>query len=167
MKKLLVKLFFAFLFLMPRICFADFIGCHTNHNFSFEFQNLNAFLTYNFYFSTWENGDTTIAENRKTFSITNNRERTPIFLFAKNKFNNNKTASIEIDGYADKTTLITIQKIENDSIYFKTDIIETQSSAFHSKPIDFLPKLLIFISFCGLFIYCCTLLTRKTLTQTK
>jgi site-specific recombinase len=60
-----------------------------------------------------------------------------------------------------QTIVITIEKIENDSIYFKTRSEEAKTSDPANNSITPLAKTMLFISFCGLFLYCCSILLRK------
>jgi hypothetical protein len=88
-------------------------------------------------------------------------DRVGIGFFARNKRTGTQTPMAWLNGKDDQTVLITIEKIEKDSIYFKTDVVEKSSSPFSNHPVGPLTKTMLFISFCGLFIYCCSILLRK------
>jgi hypothetical protein len=163
MKILFAKLFFALLFLLPMSCFADMIGCKTKYEEEFKFQNTKEFAEYIFYYSRF-NGDSSKVIDGKEFGFVTTHPES-IHFFAQNIKTGVFTSAVEIDGSENETVLITIEKIENDSIYFKTNLEETKSSAFHNSPISPPTKLLLLISFCGLFIYCCSLFYRKPLLK--
>lgn len=172
MKTFVVKLFLTLVLLVPTFCFADMLcSSHPRYTMFLKIKNIAEFPDYNFYFTTGVNyippflhGDSTLAVNEKPYSFEAYNGHFDEGLFAINKKTGVETSTVWVKGNPNGQTLITIQKIENDSIYFKTEVAQTQSAGFNSKPVSPVAKLLLLISFCGLLFYTTTLIFQKQKT---